>query len=133
MRCVASLKRDGSRCRRVVEPGSTVCDQHNGTAIQVRRRAAERILMTADEAAQRMVQWLNDEGVPMKERVVVARDLMDRAGLAAAQVHKVMPTQEDPLERLFTELASTPGMLLPGVLGPTPAQGDRTGRRSGRL
>jgi hypothetical protein len=34
------------------EDGAVVCDQHGGAAPQVRRRAAERLIMTADQAAQ---------------------------------------------------------------------------------
>ena len=42
---------NGGRCKREAEDGAVVCDQHGGAAPQVRRRAAERLIMTADQAA----------------------------------------------------------------------------------
>ena len=43
---------NGTRCKREAEPGAVVCDQHGGAAPQVWRRAAERLIMTADQAAR---------------------------------------------------------------------------------
>ena len=40
--------------------GAVVCDQHGGAAPQVRRRAAERLIMTADQAAQMLVKMMED-------------------------------------------------------------------------
>jgi hypothetical protein len=51
IRCNAT-RPNGGRCRREAEDGAVVCDQHGGAAPQVRRRAAERLIMTADPAAQ---------------------------------------------------------------------------------
>ena len=42
---------NGGRCKREAEDGAVVCDQHGGAAPQVRRRAAERLIMSADQAA----------------------------------------------------------------------------------
>lgn len=89
-----------------------VCDQHGGSASQTIRRAAERVQLTADDAARQLVEWLNDPTVDMRERVKIAHDLMDRAGLAAAQVHKVLPITEDPLEKLFADVLADPEALL---------------------
>ena len=98
LRCNSSYKSTGEQCRRVAVDGSIVCDQHGGAAGHVRRRAAERIAFTADDAARNLVTWMNDPAVNMRERVKITQDLLDRAGLAAAQVHKIMPITEDPIE-----------------------------------
>lgn len=132
LRCVATLKSTGAQCRRVAVDGSVVCDKHGGKAPQVIRRAAERVQFTADDAARNLVAWMNDPAVEMRERVKIAHDLMDRAGLAAAQVHKVMPITEDPIERFFKDLLADPDALLPEGVGgehgpgaPGPANANR--------
>jgi hypothetical protein len=55
---------NGTRCKREAEDGAVVCDQHGGAAPQVRRRAAERLIMTADQAAQMLVTMMEDTDVP---------------------------------------------------------------------
>src|SRR5512133_3825499 len=54
-----------------------VCDQHGGAAPQVRRRAAERLVMTADQAAQMLVNMMADTEVPFGIRAKIAQDLLD--------------------------------------------------------
>ena len=81
-----------------------VCDQHGGAAPQVRRRAAERLIMTADQAAQMLVRMMEDTEVPFGVRAKIAQDLLDRAGLIATQVHQIIPTTEDPVMRFFEVL-----------------------------
>ena len=99
---------NGSRCKREAEPGAVVCDQHGGMAPQVRRRAAERLIMTADQAAQMLVRMMEDREVPFGVRAKIAQDLLDRAGLIATQVHQIIPTTEDPVMRFFEEAFSDP-------------------------
>jgi hypothetical protein len=111
LRCNGTYKSTGEQCRRVAEDGSIVCDQHGGAAGQVRRRAAERILFTADEAASALVAWMNDPSVDTRERIKVAQDLLDRNGIVAAQVHKIMPVTEDPIEALFANILDDPEAL----------------------
>jgi hypothetical protein len=120
LRCNSSYKSTGEQCRRVAVDGSIVCDQHGGAAGQVRRRAAERIAFTADDAARNLVDWMNDPAVDMRERVKITQDLLDRAGLAAAQVHKIMPITEDPIEALFAKLLDDPNALEPAGLRDAP-------------
>jgi hypothetical protein len=111
-RCIGTTRK-GTRCLREAEPGSVVCSLHGGGAPQVRRRAAERVIHTADEAAQNLVKWMNDGSVPFGVRVKIAQDLMDRAGLIAAQVHKVVPVEAaDPVETLFRSLLDDPDGLV---------------------
>lgn len=107
VRCEGHLH-SGTRCRREAEPGSVVCDQHGGAAPQVRRRALERTMNAADRAVQFLIDLMDDETAPVAERAKAARDLADRAGLAAAQTLRVIPDAEDPVEKLFAELLADP-------------------------
>jgi hypothetical protein len=107
VRCNAT-RPGGSRCKREAEDGAVVCDQHGGAAPQVRRRAAERLIMTADQAAQMLVKMMEDTEVPFGVRAKIAQDLLDRAGLVAAQVHKIVPMTDDPIMRFFEEAFSDP-------------------------
>ena len=107
IRCNAT-RPNGGRCRREAEDGAVVCDQHGGAAPQVRRRAAERLIMTADYAAQMLVRMMEDTEVPFGVRAKIAQDLLDRAGVVATQVHQIVPTTEDPVMRFFEEAFSDP-------------------------
>jgi hypothetical protein len=121
IRCNAT-RPNGSRCKREAEDGGVVCDQHGGAAPQVRRRAAERLIMTADQAAQMLVRMMEDTEVPFGVRAKIAQDLLDRAGLVAAQVHKIVPTTEDPIMRFFESAFSDPSNWEPSPQpGPAPA------------
>jgi hypothetical protein len=99
---------NGGRCKREAEPGAVVCDQHGGAAPQVRRRAAERLIMNADRAAENLVRMMEDTEVPFGVRAKIAQDLLDRAGLIATQVHQIIPTTEDPIMRFFEDAFSDP-------------------------
>ena len=78
-----------------------MCDLHGGAAPQVRRGAAERLIMTADQVAQLLVKMMEDTEVPFGVRAKIAQDLLDRASLIATQVHLIVPTTEDPIMRFF--------------------------------
>jgi hypothetical protein len=99
---------NGGRCKREAEDGAVVCDQHGGAAPQVRRRAAQRLIMTADQAAQSLVKMMEDTEVSFGVRAKIAQDLLDRAGLIATQVHQIIPTTEDPVMRVFEGAFSDP-------------------------
>lgn len=110
VRCHGTL-RDGAQCRAVAEAGAVVCKTHGGAAPQVKARAAQRVLMTADEAARSLVAWMHDPAVPFPTRVKIATDLMDRAGLNAT--HNVeLRAQIDPVEVMLKHILEDPeGML----------------------
>jgi hypothetical protein len=74
----------------------------------VRKRAAERLIMTADHASQKLLQWLDDPEVPYRVRAEIAQDLLDRAGLASTQAIKIVPAEDDPVIRFFEEAFSDP-------------------------
>ena len=107
VRCNGTLH-SGKRCRREAIEGSVVCEIHGGAAPQVRRRAAERLIMTADQAAQMLVRMMEDTEVPFGVRAKIAQDLLDRAGLIATQVHQIVPMTEDPVMRFFEGAFSDP-------------------------
>jgi hypothetical protein len=107
IRCNAT-RPNGSRCKREAEDGAVVCDQHGGAAPQVRRRAAERLIMTADRAAENLVRMMEDTEVPFGVRAKIAQDLLDRAGVIATQVHQIIPMSEDPVMRFFEGVFSDP-------------------------
>lgn len=111
IRCVGHYKTTGERCRSEAIGGGTVCRKHGGAAEHVVRAAAVRIQMAADEAAKRMVEWLNDPSVDMRERVKIAQDIQDRAGLAGAQKHLIGLASLDPVEQPFQDILTTPGAL----------------------
>jgi hypothetical protein len=111
IRCNGTLQ-SGKRCRREAIEGSVVCEIHGGLAPQVRRRAAERVLLTADEAIQVIKSLISDPTVPAGVRLKAAQDLADRAGLAATQVHKIVPSTEDPVIAFFEGLPSDPTALV---------------------
>jgi hypothetical protein len=99
---------NGGRCKREAEPGSVVCRLHGGAAPQVLRRAGERLIMSADHASQKLLEWLDDPEVPYRVRAEIARDMLDRAGLAAAQLHKIVPMDADPVLAFFQDAFNDP-------------------------
>ena len=99
---------NGGRCKREAEPGSVVCRLHGGAAPQVRKRAAERLIMSADHVSQKLLEWLDDPEVPYRVRAEIAQDLLDRAGLASTQAIKIVPAEDDPVMRFFEDAFSDP-------------------------
>jgi hypothetical protein len=118
IRCTAHYK-DGSPCRREANPGASVCHQHGAAAPAVLAAAATRIQYSVDEAAQRLVNWMKDEGVDMRERVKIAHDLLDRGGLGATSKHLIGVGPADPVEALFRSIAADPD----GLVDPTVVHG----------
>jgi len=115
LRCVGHYKTTGERCRSEAAPGTSVCDKHGALAPAVQQAAATRIQMSVDQAAQRLVEWLNDNDVDMRERVKIAHDLLDRGGLSATQKHLVGVVSGDPVETLFRDILADPNGLAPAV------------------
>jgi hypothetical protein len=103
IRCNGTLQ-SGKQCRREAIEGSVVCEIHGGLAPQTRRRAAERLLLTADQAIQVIKSFISDPTVPAGVRLKAAQDIADRAGLAGVQMHQIIPVKEDPLERFFNNM-----------------------------
>ncbi len=108
LRCTASLKRDGSQCRREAVPGANVCKSHGGLAPAVQAAAAARIQMSVDDAAKKLLAMVEDPQVEAREKIKILHDLLDRGGLAPTSKHLVGIVTEDPIEKLFRELAMDP-------------------------
>jgi hypothetical protein len=71
VRCRATAKRTGERCRKWAIHGGSVCSHHGGSAPQVRRVAAERF------AAYRAERY-----VPPGDAAEVAQDAIRRAAMS---------------------------------------------------
>lgn len=112
LRCTAKLKTTGEQCRSEASPGTSVCDKHGALAPQVQAAAATRIQMSVDEAAARLVDWMKDDKVDVRERVRIAHDLLDRSGLSATNKLLVGVVTEDPVEKLFRGILSDPNALM---------------------
>jgi hypothetical protein len=132
VRCNGTLQ-SGKRCRREAIEGSVVCEIHGGLAPQVRRRAAERVLLTADEAIQVIKSFISDPTVPAGVRLKAAQDLADRAGLAAAQVHKILPVDADPVLAFFEGILEQDGLTAPAALDPASEEDQPRELESGDL
>lgn len=83
--CRATSKASGKRCRRRAVAGATVCWVHGGAAPQVREAARRRILDLVDPALGTLGRGVaKRRGIPTPTEIAAARDILDRAGLAAA-------------------------------------------------
>ena len=89
-RCHA-LRKNGEPCKRWALVGSTVCVSHGAAAPQVRDAARDRILRLAPAAIQTLVAALRDDSGAVRVRAAI--DLLDRAGLKAAEEHVIVPQE----------------------------------------
>jgi hypothetical protein len=120
IRCNA-MRPNGSRCKREAEP--ELWSATSTAALRPKSGgAAERLIMTADQAAQMLVTMMEDTEVPFGVRAKIAQDLLDRAGLIATQVYQMIPTTEDPVMRFFGGIFSDPNNWESSMQSdPTPA------------
>jgi hypothetical protein len=83
--CHARAKASGQPCQRQAIAGATVCRVHGGAAPQVKEAARLRILALVDPALATMARAVNSKrkGEPSAVEISAARDILDRAGLAA--------------------------------------------------
>ncbi|GAB3985676.1 hypothetical protein V1634_29750 [Plantactinospora veratri] len=79
-RCTAH-NRKGRLCRMYAIPGGTVCLRHGGSAPQVRKAAALRLLALADPAITALAKVVRDTGTSDADRIRAATAILDRAGL----------------------------------------------------
>jgi len=113
VRCEGHYK-TGERCRREAISGATVCRIHGGAASQVRNRAAARIGNAADDMVKKLHGMLDDPEVDARDKIKIAQDMLDRAGLNMTEKHLVS-VDVDPVERLFRDILAKPGGLAPEV------------------
>jgi hypothetical protein len=132
LRCTGKRPSTGERCAREAIPGASVCRLHGGTLPGVQAAAATRIGLTADAAVTALQEILADPTADNRDRIMVARDILDRAGLGATNKLLVGIGQVDPVETLFRDILSDPAALTPlhaeaerAALPPSPTyQGD---------
>ncbi|MCA0290496.1 MAG: hypothetical protein LCH82_02355 [Actinobacteria bacterium] len=100
----------GDQCARPAINGAVVCRKHGGQMEQVRRRAAERIMAAADDAASRLIRWMADDSVPIAERRKIAQDLLNRANLSGTTTIEATVTAkwQDGIEGLLVESIDAP-------------------------
>jgi hypothetical protein len=77
----------------------------------VQAKAATRIGMTADAAVTALQDMLADPDTDNRDRIAIARDILDRAGLGATNKLLVGIGQVDPVERLFMDILGSPDGL----------------------
>lgn len=111
MKCTAH-RTDGHPCQAKAIKGGTVCRVHGGSAPQVKAKAMQRLLQAADPAAAQLVE-LALRGGTESVKLQAIRDLLDRAGLQAAQKIEAEVTHHDgdsdldrEIERLLETMAS---------------------------
>lgn len=112
LRCTASLKSTGTQCKREAAVGTNVCNQHGALVPAVQAAAARRIGMSVDDAVKTLLGMLSDPQVDARTKATILHDLLDRGGLGATQKHLVGIGQVDPIEKLFNDLLTVPGMLM---------------------
>jgi hypothetical protein len=106
VRCNGTLQ-SGKRCRREAIECSVVCEIHGGLAPQVRRRAAERLTMTADQAAQMLVRMMEDWSHDSSLSFVAGRRAARRNRLTGQPLNTVL--QDKVLGPLGTHQHDRPG------------------------
>ena len=122
VRCEGHYKQDGKQCRREAVPGANVCGQHGGLIPAVRDRAAARMGNAADEMVKRLHAWLDDPDVEARDKIKIAQDMLDRAGLNATGKLLVGIGEVDPVEALFRTILNDPnGLAPPQPIAPEPS------------
>lgn len=79
--CKAHSSQTGKRCKCHAITGGTVCATHGGSAPQVRKAAALRILELVDPALANLAKDLNSSNPTIRQKATF--DTLDRAGLKA--------------------------------------------------
>jgi hypothetical protein len=99
-RCVA-IRRNGERCLKPANRGTTVCRTHGGGAPQVKRKAKERLELAADRMAKELLGMATGaESEAVKLNAI--RDALDRSGLGAKSELSVVIK---PWEQLMGDIA----------------------------
>ncbi len=106
VRCKAT-NRWGEPCKAWAIKGSVVCVKHGGAAPQVRRKAQERIMMAADDAASLLVRFMASEDVPFAERRRCAEFLLTYENRNEVQL-KLAPWEQHIVDGILFTDASDP-------------------------
>ncbi len=87
VKCHATSKQRGRRCKRWATPGHKVCSSHGSKSPQAREAAAERIASMVHPAIDGLARALASDDLGAVVRA--ARDLLDRAGYKAPKQVKL--------------------------------------------
>ncbi len=112
LRCNGTYVTTGTQCRREAVGGTPVCFKHGATAPQTLAKAATRIQLTADEAVKVLHGILTNPEAQDRDKIAVARDLLDRGGLVPTNKVLLGVVTDDPVEKLFRDLLSDPRNLV---------------------
>src|SRR5579872_717905 len=105
-RCTATAKQTGERCRNRPVPGGTVCRIHGGGALQVRRKAYERL---ADRDARRMLRRLGQPeplGHPVEELLAIAAEARAWLGVLRSRLAQLTSYETAALDGAERERAT---------------------------
>jgi hypothetical protein len=102
MQCTAHSSRTGQACKRQAIAGGNVCIMHGGSAAQVRRAAALRILALVDPALANLAKDLRSKDDAMRQKATF--DVLDRAGLKAIDRLQLLDPRHDDID--LTQLSA---------------------------
>ena len=111
MRCTATSKQKQRQCGNHAIPGGTVCRNHGGSAPQVKRKAAERLAETRDNALEALNALIATGAIDAKTALDAVVKLTETtetlAGRVARREEHVNVSEVDrELQRLADELRS---------------------------
>jgi len=107
MKCSAK-RTDGNPCKAPAIRGATVCRVHGGSAPQVKKAAARRVLEAlVAPALIQLRKIVEDENTPTAVRLAAVRDILDRTGFASVKQVEVFSLDmvDAEIQRLESELA----------------------------
>jgi hypothetical protein len=99
--CKAHSSQSGKRCKRAAIAGATVCATHGGSAPQVRKAAALRVIALVDPALANLASDLKSKNPTIRQKATF--DVLDRAGLKAVDKLQLFGADETDFD--LTELS----------------------------
>jgi hypothetical protein len=101
--CKAHSSRSGKRCNRSAIAGATVCATHGGSAPQVRKAAALRVIALIDPALANLASDLKSKNPTIRQKATF--DVLDRAGLKAVDKLQLFSAEDSPADLDLNELS----------------------------
>jgi hypothetical protein len=88
MKCTATSKTSGVRCKKEAIPGGTVCRNHGGAAPQVRNAAAARLAGAVDSAVENLLKKQGSEIESVSLRA--SQDILDRNNMKGENIIRLL-------------------------------------------